>query len=313
MKRITIIFAIVMLMISTSVFAQRTTDIEGSKDYPLVSRFQGSIIEWYQQLNFGRYYALSLKDHKLSPYEIDGRITRIQYSAGKEHSVFEIYKSYENALKNAGFNILVSLDEMNSPSNLNEKLYFDEFGGVNKLPRESIKPDHAGKWAYIAAKNHNNKTDTYVVVFVTNSGWPLITFDAIEVKSMDTGLVTAKNMGESISTSGHIAIYDIHFDTGKSEIKPGSTVALKNIAEYLNSHTSQRFLIVGHSDNVGNFDANIRLSKERAKAVMNELITKYNVKPEQLKACGDGSTAPVASNSTDAGKAKNRRVEIVEQ
>jgi len=72
-------------------------------------------------------------------------------------------------------------------------------------------------------------------------------------------------------------------------------------------------LIVGHTDNVGDFDANLKLSKERAEAVINELVTKYSVKIEQLKAHGDGPTAPVASNSTDEGKAKNRRVEIVEQ
>jgi len=313
MKKVTVIFAIALLMISTNLFAQRTTDIKGSKDYPMVSRFKGSIIEWYQNKNFDRYYVLSLKDHKISPYEIDGKITRIQYSVGKEHSVFEIYKSYENSLKKTGFEILTTLDNRNCGVNLQERLYNDEFHGLNKLPRAAANPGD-DKFAYLAAKKKINNKDIYIVVYTADErGDLLITFDAIEVQGMEEDLVTVKNLDESITANGHIAIYDIHFDTGKSKIKPGSSVALKNIAEYLNAHTSQKFLIVGHSDNVGNFDANIKLSKERAKAVMNELITKYNVKPEQLKSYGDGSTAPVASNSTNDGKAKNRRVEIVEQ
>jgi len=71
-------------------------------------------------------------------------------------------------------------------------------------------------------------------------------------------------------------------------------------------------LIAGHTDNTGDFDANLKLSTERAQAVTNELVTKYGVKSEQLKAYGDGQTSPVATNKTDEGKAKNRRVEIVE-
>jgi OOP family OmpA-OmpF porin len=130
---------------------------------------------------------------------------------------------------------------------------------------------------------------------------------------MDDNLVTVKNLDESITETGHIAIYDIHFDTGKSEIKPESANALQNIAEYLNAHSDQKYIIVGHTDNVGDFEANLKLSKERAEAVKNEFTSKYSVKAEQLIAHGDGQTAPVATNSTEEGKAKNRRVEIVEQ
>jgi len=304
--------AMLIALTNVNLFAQRTTDIEGAKDYPLVSRFEDSVIQWYEHKNFDRYYLLELKDNTLQPKEIEGNITRIQYSAGKEHSIFEIFKSYETALEDAGFKILLSLDEKNSPSNLNEHLYFDEFNGLNKLPRDSIKPDHDGKWSYLEAKGYKDGKDIFIVIYITNYGWPLITFDAIEVKNISSGLVTAKSIDESISTNGHIAIYGIHFDTGKSEIKAESAKALKNIAEYLNKNTDNKFIVVGHTDNVGDFDANIKLSHDRAKAVINELVTKYRVKAEQLKAYGDGSTAPVATNSTDEGKAKNRRVEIVE-
>ncbi len=302
-------------MFSTNIFAQKTSDIDGAKDYPLVSRFQGSFIAWEQVKNFDRYYMLSLKDNKLDKYEIDGKITRIQYESQKEHSVFEIYKSYENALKNAGFKILLTLDKTNCGVNLQEQLYNGEFNGLNALTdRESIKPSYRdGEFTYLSAKKNINGKDIYVVIFISNWDYPLITFDAIEVQSMDKGLVSVKDLETDISQNGHIAIYDIHFDTGKSSIKAESSEALKNIAEYLNAHQDEKFLIVGHTDNTGDFESNIKLSMERAQAVVNELVSKYSVKAEQLKAYGDGQTAPVATNSTDGGKARNRRVEIVEQ
>ena len=81
----------------------------------------------------------------------------------------------------------------------------------------------------------------------------------------------------------------------------------------MNNNTNKKFYIVGHTDNAGDFLANMTLSENRAKAVLNELITKYAIKAEQLKAYGVSSLAPIASNSTEEGKAKNRRVDIVEQ
>lgn len=313
MKKLTFILVGVALMISTNLFAQRTTDIEEGKDYPLVSRFKGSIIEWYQVRNFDRYFILSLKDNKISNYEINGKITRIQYSIGKEHSIFEIYKSYENSLKETGFEILTTLNDKNCGVNLQEQLYNDEFNGLNKLPREALNPGD-DEFYYLAVKKQIDDKDIYIVVYTAfERGDLLVTFDAIEVQSMDKGLVSVKDLETNLSKNGHIAIYDIHFDTGKSDIKPNSDSALKNIAEYINVHSDKKYIIVGHTDNTGNFEANLKLSKARADAVMNELVTKYSVKAEQLKAYGDGSTAPVARNSTNDGKAKNRRVEIVEQ
>jgi len=314
MKKVTLILA-VALMISTNLFAQRTSDIAGSKDYPLVSRFKGSLIAWYQIKNFDRYYMLSLKDNKLDKYEIDGKITRIQYESQKEHSVFEIYKSYENALKNAGFEILLTLDKTNCGINLQEQLYNGEFNGLNALTaKESIKPSYRdGEFTYLSAKKKIDNKDVYVVIFISYWDSPLITFDAIEVQSMDKGLVSVNDLEKDLSKSGHIAIYDIHFDTGKSTLKSESAEALENISKYLNAHQDKKYIIVGHTDNTGDFETNLKLSKERALSVKNELVNKYGVNAEQLSAYGDGSTAPIATNTTDEGRAKNRRVEIVEQ
>lgn len=315
MPKATSLTAAALLMAATSLFAQRTSDIQNGKDYPLVSRFSGSVMEWQQVKNFDKYYLLSRKDNKLQPYEIDGKITRIQYSSQPSRSVFEIYKSYETALKNAGFEILLTLDKSNCGTNLSEQLYSGEFNGLNALPAgETIKPDYKeGEFAYLAAKKKISGKEVYVVTYVTNWSFPLITFDAIEVQAMDKGLVSVKDLASGLAQDGHIAVYDIHFDTGKSQVKPESSAALKIIAEYMKTHPGQKVIIVGHTDNTGSFDANVALSKSRANAVIDVLTNTYGVSGSQLRAWGSGSTAPVATNSTPGGRAKNRRVDIVEE
>jgi outer membrane protein OmpA-like peptidoglycan-associated protein len=74
-----------------------------------------------------------------------------------------------------------------------------------------------------------------------------------------------------------------------------------------------RVSIVAHTDNQGIYDANVVLSQRRAEAVMNALVTNYKVDPKRLKAYGVASIAPVATNRSEAGRSKNRRIEIVEQ
>lgn len=71
--------------------------------------------------------------------------------------------------------------------------------------------------------------------------------------------------------------------------------------------------MVGHTDNVGTLESNLKLFKDRADAVVKTLVDKFQIPASQLKAWGDGPTAPVASNATEDGKAQNRRVELVVQ
>jgi outer membrane protein OmpA-like peptidoglycan-associated protein len=85
------------------------------------------------------------------------------------------------------------------------------------------------------------------------------------------------------------------------------------MAELLRSQATLRVHIVGHTDNVGSFEANLALSQERAQAVVAALVSDYRIDAKRLAARGVASLSPVASNLTDEGKAKNRRVELVQQ
>ena len=108
-------------------------------------------------------------------------------------------------------------------------------------------------------------------------------------------------------------IYGIYFDFNKAEVKPESEPALKEITKLLQQNPNLKLYVVGQTDNEGALDYNMKLSQQRAEAVVKELVTKYNVVQGRLTACGLGPLAPVISNDTEEGKAKNRRVELVKQ
>jgi outer membrane protein OmpA-like peptidoglycan-associated protein len=136
----------------------------------------------------------------------------------------------------------------------------------------------------------------------------------VEKEAMEQNVTAdASSMAGSIKETGKVALYGIYFDTGKSELKPESLSTLQEIAKLLTSDQTLKLYVVGHTDNSGVFDANIKLSMERAAAVVNALVTQHSVAVARLKAFGDGPTAPVGSNENEAGRALNRRVELVKQ
>ena len=95
--------------------------------------------------------------------------------------------------------------------------------------------------------------------------------------------------------------------------KPESEQALKEITKLLQQDQNLKLYVVGHTDNAGAHDYNMKLSQQRAEAVVKELVTKYNVAQGRLAAYEVGPLAPVTSNDTEEGQAKNRRVELVKQ
>jgi outer membrane protein OmpA-like peptidoglycan-associated protein len=116
-------------------------------------------------------------------------------------------------------------------------------------------------------------------------------------------------MKKDLDEKGNVAIYGIYFDTDKATIKKESEAALAEIVKLMNSYPDLRVEIQGHTDNQGNKDHNLKLSKMRADSVKNYLVQK-GIDAKRMEASGYGSDKPVASNDTDDGKSKNRRVEL---
>jgi outer membrane protein OmpA-like peptidoglycan-associated protein len=116
-----------------------------------------------------------------------------------------------------------------------------------------------------------------------------------------------------LAQEGHVAVPGIFFDFNKSDVKPESQPALEEVAKLLKTNPSMRVWVVGHTDNVGSPESNVTLSNARAAAVIKALTQQMGIEPKRLAPHGAGPFAPVATNKTEEGRARNRRVELVEQ
>ena len=125
---------------------------------------------------------------------------------------------------------------------------------------------------------------------------------------------TAQKITEELTSKGQITFYEnaIHFETGKATILPDSAAVLGEVASVAKGHPDWKMRVEGHTDNVGAPDANLTLSQERANAVI-AYLADHGVDRSKLDGKGFGEKKPVAENSSDTGKAQNRRVVLVKE
>ncbi len=284
------------------------------KDHPLVSRFPGSGVLEYKTAEFDEF-SLPLgkiidTDQFTKTQHLEGKITKFKYSVPANRSTLEIERSYQSALQNGGFQILFHCSG-------NECRADKSFQG-------GYRPTASGVWCFncaqsmrfLAAKLSRASGDVYVSLVIEQDPYEGGTWlTIVEVKPMEGGLVTvhAAALANDITQTGHASVYGIYFDTGKAVLKPESDPTLAEISKLLASHAQLKLHVVGHTDNVGTVASNMALSKQRADAVVAALVTQYHVAAARLQASGVGPLAPVATNRTEDGRAKNRRVELVEQ
>lgn len=149
--------------------------------------------------------------------------------------------------------------------------------------------------------------------FAIEKGEVIVQVNTVRAGEMDKKMVVVKadQMENSIKSGGRVTLYGILFDFNKADVKPESAPTLAEIATLLKSEPELRLLVAGHTDNVGEFEFNRDLSARRAKAVVAELTGKYGISSERLFPFGVSFAAPLASNASEEGRAKNRRVELV--
>src|SRR5580658_607140 len=126
-------------------------------------------------------------------------------------------------------------------------------------------------------------------------------------------VANAAALSTGLSASGHIVVNGILFDTAKADVKPESGPAIEQVAKMLTQDPKLKVYVVGHTDNVGTLASNLDLSKRRAASVVQVLVSQYHVAADRLAPFGAASYAPIQSNDTEAGRALNRRVELVKQ
>jgi outer membrane protein OmpA-like peptidoglycan-associated protein len=116
-----------------------------------------------------------------------------------------------------------------------------------------------------------------------------------------------------LATTKRVAVYGIYFDFASATLRPESAPVLKEIAAALAANPTWKLVIEGHTDNVGGAEYNLDLSKRRALAVKDALVSHYSIRANRLAGIGYGFSRPKASNDTAQGRALNRRVELVRQ
>ncbi len=288
-------------------------DVAGSRDHPALSRYPGSRITHYRQKDFDSFTLLTcnpqgniIRMKECGKQTVGGKVTRIQYAGPREKSALEIFNNYLMAVKKAGFEILCKGQAKEIRSFLDKTCGFWDI-----LLNTSENPaDHY----YFSAVNPAR--DLYLSVYA-GGGYsgrpPVIAVAVVEKKQMETGLVTARDMKEALERSGHLALYGIYFEYDKADLKPASDTVLAQIAILLRENPDLRIYVVGHTDSRGSLSYNLDLSKRRAEAVVTALTERYGIDPQRLAAYGAGPLCPVASNKTETGRARNRRVEIVKR
>lgn len=254
----------------------RAQDRIGCKDSPLITRFPGSTIGDCKNAEFDQYdFPLAGNKEK----HVEGEFHFLSYAPKPDVvSAIQLFRNIETALKAAGF----ILDYEASPS--------------------IITAHHGTTWFYL--KEH-----------IGNNGMVYIYDETFVTEKQMTQEVTANaaTLSSELTATGHTIVPGIYFDTGKADVKPESDASLKEVAKVLQQNPALRLYVVGHTDNVGTLTSNVSLSNQRAASVLKVLTTQYNVAASRLQAYGDGPYAPVASNDSDDGRARNRRVELVKQ
>jgi outer membrane protein OmpA-like peptidoglycan-associated protein len=119
------------------------------------------------------------------------------------------------------------------------------------------------------------------------------------------------DLASALEAEGAVVLEDLVFASGSAELQPGDYASLAALADWLAADAARRVALVGHTDASGGLAANTALSKRRAQAVRQVLLDGFPVTPAQVEAEGAGALAPRASNQTEEGRQKNRRVVAV--
>jgi OOP family OmpA-OmpF porin len=257
-------------------------DVPNCKDSPMFNRLPNEYIQQcshnFEQLDV----PMRLADGELKTEMKEGTLTFIEYvfyseSGAAAPSFFQIMKNYENAMMKTGC----------------KRIFYDVSTGYATLYTKS-----ADKEIWVVLQDFSGTaTGNYQLRI-------------LEIEGMKQE-ISANDMLAALNATGSIALY-INFESGKSDIKAESQPVIDQIVQLLKENPTLKISIEGHTDNVGAAASNQSLSEKRAKAVMDAVIAK-GIDKSRLTSKGYGQTKPLMDNSTEDGKAKNRRVEIVKQ
>lgn len=292
-------------------------DVKDSSDHPLLPRYEGSEIRAYKVREFDAFRLVAgptvIKEGTSvgvaeRVIDLEGKVTHMLYRAPENRSALEVFRNYEAAIAEAGFETLFKCDRKE----------------CGRLFRSELNPGghydgllYDEQQRFISARLKRPEGDAYISLYVTTfepSNRAFAKLDVVEVKPMEEKMVVldAKALQDDITLEGRVAVYGVLFDFDKDTITKESHPQLEEIATLLGNAPDLNVMIVGHTDAKGSADYNQDLSARRARSVVNALVRDFGISASRLSPVGVGMAAPVATNRTEEGRAKNRRVELVD-
>lgn len=303
------------------------TDRSGASDHPLLSRYAGSTLYQYGDESYGTAKTFVTEKGKPVERSGEGKVTNRMYFGPKGRSPLEIFRNYQSALRGAGYEVLYQCeaaqcekDEIQSKMvRWVEHAHWDNKGATDPYIVRIFEYKPGFHYLHARKNGDNGPVSVQVALRAGETDGPSAGrvqqfIEIIEPARVEQGKVTvvdAQTINAALKSQGRIALYGVLFDTNQAVIKPESAETLEQMAKALKNEPALNVYIVGHTDNQGNLDANMALSKKRAQAVADALSTRYGVAAKRLQAYGVASLAPTALNASDDGRARNRRVEMV--
>ena len=323
-----IMFLILSIGLSVTGFA----DMEGSRDHPDFPRIKGSKILGYDYSVYGEgIFHSSTEGRRLNEKYAEGEHTRIIYLAPENSSPLGVLRNYQK--------IFSDLGQVNEIFFCKNHECFRNLGGSFIWHSNNRIPDdiRSSRFLYSREVYYRNQLYWYGTIQSDNALYTISLYTAVRTDQQHSALeplkagdllihleiikdnefeptlqtIKSEEISKTLSEQGHIAIYGIYFDTDSAELKSESTSALGEIAKALTAQPDLQVYVVGHTDNEGSMAHNERLSRQRAESVVDALDADHGIDADRLTPIGVGPVAPIASNTTDEGKALNRRVEIV--
>jgi OmpA-OmpF porin, OOP family len=303
-------------------------DVPGSKDPAGVKRYTGSEIIGYHPPQFDQFLLPLGPPTTFSPLAyakslpVEGLVSRHTYLAPAGRTPAELFRNYQLEYQRLGLTPLYEKDAGQKGwfgPTFNQAADEDQIGGILAYNESQER--------LLVAKSTGPKP-SYYYIFVTSyrdgvipprlqssvaKQSALAELIVITPQAMEENmtLLNAADMSSALADAGKVALYGINFDTDKDTLGPDSEPTLKEIGKLLADNPGLNLHVVGHTDNQGKPDYNLDLSRRRAAAVQRVLTSQYGVAANRLDAFGCGPYAPAASNDTEQGRAKNRRVELV--
>jgi OmpA-OmpF porin, OOP family len=227
---------------------------------------------------------------------IEGRLTTMS-AEGQGASAFQVFKTYESLVTGlGGVKVFEGKGEDMDKLNFSDMRHRSPAYGTDQMGVYMLRTPESEIW--VEAYVNPNQGGPYYLTVVEKK--------ALEVKA---SLLPAEEMKKELDAKGHVALY-INFDFDKADIKPESQPIVDQIVKLLKDNPGLNLAVEGHTDNIGTPSYNKQLSDARAKSVVLAL-TAQGIEARRLKAVGYGQDKPIADNSNDDGRAKNRRVELV--